>query len=105
MSDCRFSKEILYAWLDKEAGEASDSVVIHLTECPECAQEVERVRASGQFLRTLVDDAVGDVDPLVALQEIRKRIDEQDRKAQGFSIERWWNSLWENHRTALAGAA
>ena len=105
MSDCRFSKEILYAWLDGEAGEASDSVAAHIMECQGCAQEVERVRASGQFLRTLIDDAVGEVEPLVALQKIRRRIDEQERKAQGFSLQRWLDSLWENHRVALAGAA
>ena len=105
MSNCRFSKEILYAWLDGEAGDATDSVVVHLTECPGCAQEVERVRASGKVLRTLVDEAVGEVEPLVALQKIRQRIDEQERRAQGFSLQRGWDSLWENHRVALAGAA
>ena len=58
MSNCRFSKEILYAWLDGEAGDATDSVVVHLAECPGCAQEVERVRASGKVLRTLVDETI-----------------------------------------------
>ena len=105
MSDCGFSKEILYAWLDGEAGEDSDSVASHLAECQVCAQEAERVRTSGQFLRTLIDDAVGEVEPLVALQKIRQRIDEQERKSQGFSLQRWWDSMWENHRVALAGAA
>ena len=60
MSDCGFSKEILHAWLDGEAGEYSDSVGEHLAECQVCAQEVERVRTSGEFLRTLIDDAVGE---------------------------------------------
>jgi len=105
MSECRFSKEMLYAWIDGEAGQAAGSVAAHVTECEACALEVEEVRTSGDFLRQMIDDSVGDVEPLVALQKIRRRIEQQEQSERSFSLKRWWDSLWENHRVALGGAA
>ena len=48
-------QQLKSAWLDGEAGEASHSVAFHVTECSKCAQEVEAMRSSGQFLRTLIE--------------------------------------------------
>ena len=105
MSDCRFSKEILHAWVDGEAGEASGSVISHVTECPVCTLEVERLRASGQFLRDLVDEAVGEVEPLMALQSIRERIGPKQGPGGVFSrLRLGWDRVWDKHRVALAGA-
>ena len=105
MMECGFSKEMLHAWLDGEAGPAEASVAAQVAECECCAREVEKVRASGDLLRQMIDDSVGDVEPLVALQKIRSRIVEQEERERGFSLKRWWSSLWENHRVAIGGAA
>ena len=105
MSDCKFSRELLYAWIDDEAGEASNEVDQHVRQCAECAREVEDVRATGNQLRALVRDAVGEVEPLVALREIRARVEERESRSFWATVTLGWESLWESHRRAVLGVA
>ena len=51
LPDSAYLDQRMDAVLASNDGDATDSVVVHLTECPGCAQEVERVRASGKVLR------------------------------------------------------
>jgi len=103
MSDCQFSKELLHAWLDDEAGDWATEVEAHVGQCPLCAQEVGEVRTAGNQLRSLVYDAVGDVDPLVALREIRERIAEKEGRSIWQAVLVGWQSLWETHQGAVLG--
>ncbi|MBI3178111.1 MAG: hypothetical protein HYZ27_00530 [Deltaproteobacteria bacterium] len=103
MKACTFPKRWLSAWLDSEAGEQNDAVEKHLVTCRECAQEVEDLRRTSAAVRTLLDNAVGEVEPLLALQKIRARIRDNAERAFMARLRAWWSDVWLFHRRALAG--
>ena len=105
MSSCKFPKEILHAWMDGEAGEVTQSAAAHVIECVECAREVESLRLAGSQLRSLMEDAVGEVDPLVALQKIRHRIEANQKNTLWGAFMEWCTDFWVFHRRAALGLA
>ena len=105
MSSCKFPKEILHAWMDGEAGEVTQSAAAHVIECVECAREVESLRLAGSQLRSLIDDAVGEVDSLVALQKIRHRIEANEKNTLWGAFMEWCTDFWVFHRRAALGLA
>ncbi len=105
MSRCRYPRESLQAWLDGEAGRRSAQTRDHLERCRDCANLVDSWRRTGEELRQTVDAAVGDVEPLVALEKIRARIAETEQRHLGARLRRWWQELWLFNRRAIAGVA
>ena len=105
MSSCKFPKEILHAWMDGEAGEVTQSAAAHVIECVECAREVESLRVAGSQLTSLIDDAVGEVDPLVALHTIRCRIEANQKKSLWGTLMLWCADFRLFHRRAAMGLA
>jgi anti-sigma factor RsiW len=103
MSACGFSQELLFAWMDGEAGSRAVMVEEHLRACPSCTAEVRRGKESAQSLRDIVDAAVGDVDPLVALRGIRARLEAKKASSPLGRLGRMWEDVWAYHRRAAAG--
>ena len=85
MSECRFPRTRLMAWLDGEAGEQAEAVREHVERCPACAAEVECWRSAGDELRSVIDAGLGQVDPLAA-------------RHAGFPSRRFANSKPHLHR-------
>jgi anti-sigma factor RsiW len=105
MSRCKYPREWLQAWLDGEPGKRSAQTRDHLEHCRECAHRVDSWRRAGERLRQLVEDGVGEVEPLVALEAIRSRIAEAEQRTLGGRLRRWWQEIWLLNRRALAGVA
>ena len=105
MSQCKYPREWLQAWLDGEAGKRSAQTRDHLEHCRDCANLVDAWRRAGEGLRQVVDDGVGDVEPLVALEKIRQRIADAEQRTLVARVRRWWQELWLFNRRALAGVA
>lgn len=105
MSPCKYPREWLQAWLDGEAGKRSAQTRDHLEHCRDCVNLVDSWRLAGEELRRTVDAAVGDVEPLVALEKIRGRIAEAEQRTLAARLRRWWEDLWLFNRRALAGVA
>jgi len=102
---CGISKEQLHAWADGEAGELSDKIAQHVATCEVCAQEVEVATRTGKILRHMVNQGVGPVEPLVALQGIRHRIEHNEQRAPMARLLAWWDDLWAFNRRAVVGVA
>ena len=105
MSGCGFPQRLLHAWYDGAAGADSSHVQAHVEECEQCAAEVQSLRQASEQLRDLVDAGVGRVEPLLALQGIRERIQEADQRSV---VGRWrarWDEMWLLNRRAMAGVA
>ncbi len=75
MTDCNFPKTWLMLWLDDELDPRAEQAREHLKHCQTCAAQVDAWRKNGAALRTLVDKAVGEVEPLWALERIHARIE------------------------------
>lgn len=108
MTSCKQSEKRLHEWLDGELPEGSPEaleVESHVERCTACGARVEAWRHTGAQLRTLVDDAVGDVEPLRALQRIRTRIAEAEQRSLLNRLQIWWHDLWVFNRRAVAGVA
>ena len=107
MTRCKISEIELMAWLDGEAGERSVEIERHVDGCEACAAKTQAWRAqwvhSQEALNGLVDDGLGDVEPLVALQKIRGKIEAQEEASLTRRFEIWWRDLWTFNRRALVG--
>ncbi len=103
MKPCTFPKRILSVWLDDEAGAERAEVEKHVAACRECAAEVEELRRASRVLRALLDDGIGEVEPLLALQKIRARIRANEERSFTARLKAFWGELWLFHRRALAG--
>jgi len=107
MDEETFSDEKLHAWVDGEAGLQSDAIAREVAASPESRAEVESVRITGEYLREIVQE-VGEVEPLVALQKIRQRIDEAEeveRTGLTGRVAVLWHDAWASRRKALIGLA
>lgn len=104
MSDCQLPKLWLQAFLDGEP-EHEDEVREHLMHCAVCATEVDTWRRSGDELRSTIDAALGDIEPLEALQKIRTRIEEAQRRSFWGRLAAFWEDTWRFHRGRVAGLA
>jgi len=107
MDEGRFSEEKLHAWVDGETGLESQAIAREVATCAQSQAEVESVRITGEYLRESVR-AVGEVEPLVALQKIRQRIDQADEMEKSGLQGRLtvaWRDLWVSKRRALTGLA
>ena len=107
MDEGRFPDEKLHAWVDGETGLESQAIARELETCSQSREEVESVRITGEYLRESVR-AVGDVEPLVALQKIRQRIeqaDELEKSGMQGRLTLAWRDLWVSKRRALTGLA
>jgi anti-sigma factor RsiW len=91
MSDRKFSDELLHAYADGEAGEATAEIEQELLNCAQSQAEVDSVRITGEYLRDIVSQGVPEVEPLRALQSIRERIEQEEAK----SAKSRWTSFWE----------
>ncbi len=103
MSGCNFPEELLHAFLDGEAGAHGERVEAHLRSCDSCSQRLAAARDSAESLRQLIDDAVGQVEPLEALRGIRQRIEARARLSLAARLSSFWDDLWAYHRRAVAG--
>jgi len=107
MDEGKFSDEKLHAWVDGEAGLESDAVAREVDACARSQAEVKSVRITGEYLRESVQ-AVGEVEPLVALQNIRERIERAEALEQAGvrgKATLFWRDLWVSKRRALTGLA
>ncbi|MEM6733379.1 MAG: hypothetical protein AAF658_17610, partial [Myxococcota bacterium] len=73
MSKEEISDELLYAWLDGEAGADAARVEAYVNSSPDATARIEEMTQSGDMLRSLVDEALGPVEPLAAMASIRAK--------------------------------
>ena len=107
MNERKFSDKNLHTWVDGESGAPSDEVAREVARCPQSQKEVESVRRTGEYLREMVAE-VETVEPLVALQSIRQRIDQAEEAEQARfpnRMGRLWRELKVPSRRALTGVA
>lgn len=101
------SDELLYAFVDGEAGARAADVRDLVENDPVVAAKVESIRQLGRDMNAMVDASLDadPLEPLAALAGIRKRI--ADRKARTLSarLSAWWDDVLLFHRKALAGVA
>ena len=50
---CGQAEDVIEAYLDGEAGEASEALELHLAECPRCAEELALARTIKDALHAL----------------------------------------------------
>lgn len=105
MSGCDFPKTWLMAWMDGEAGKRAERVRQHLEHCSSCAHEVDGWQRAGNELRAIIDGAVGDAEPLVALQRIRAKVAEASSRTLGVRLRTWWADMWLMNRRAMVGVS
>lgn len=99
------SPELLSAWVDGEAGDRTAEVTERVANDPELASRADELRQSGGALRAMVDDALGPVDPLLALAHIRQRVAERRQRSLSARVSAWWSDVTTYHRRAFAGVA
>ena len=107
MDERKFSDKNLHAWVDGELEQESDLIAREVSQCAESQAEVASVRRTGEYLREIVSE-VETVEPLVALQNIRQRIEEAeaaDNARLSQRIVRFWQDLKGPSRRALSGLA
>ena len=105
MDRCDMSDELLHAWADGEAGEMTDSVAEHVAHCSLCAEKVNAATRTGKLLRGMLQQELGSVEPLMALQEIRDRIDKNEQATLPGRFQSWWDGLWASQSNRFAGLA
>ncbi len=105
MNACGFSQELLSAWIDGEAAEQAQKVEVHLGTCATCSAQVEAMQAASKSLCNLIDEAVGNVEPLFSLTRIRARIEQQQARSPWAKLALWWREVWAYNRRAAAGVA
>jgi len=105
MSDCKFPKRQLMAWLDDQPDKQAERVRSHLEHCPACANEVDRWRQTAQQLRAIVDAGAANAEPLLGLQQIRARIATKKERSLWLRLRQSCAELWLLNRRAMAGVA
>jgi anti-sigma factor RsiW len=103
MADCVLPETLLSAWVDGEAGERGLEVQAHVEGCPVCVSRVSQLRQAQGLLRQHLDAAVGDIEPLLALQSIRARVEARNRHGGVARLRELSRELWLFNRPALAG--
>ncbi|HSI02908.1 MAG: hypothetical protein ACAI38_00225 [Myxococcota bacterium] len=99
--------ELLYAWVDGEAGARAAEVRDLVENDPAVAAKAEGVRRLGRDMNAMVDAELEaePVDPLAALAGIRKRIAVRKERTLSARLSAWWDDVLLFHRKALAGVA
>ncbi|MBN1962372.1 MAG: hypothetical protein JW841_15675 [Deltaproteobacteria bacterium] len=105
MKKCDFPEELLSAYADGEAGKRHYECMRHLAQCSECRETINSQQKRSKSLISLVDQGVGDLDPLVALTRIRAKINKREQRQLGNKLLDFWHDLITFHRRALAGIA
>lgn len=106
MSGGKISDELLYAWVDGEAGPRAADVRDLVENDPTVAVKAEAIRKLGRDINAIVDSGLdGAVDPLFALSKIRQRIAERKARTVSARLSSWWGDVLLFHRRALAGVA
>lgn len=104
MKGCSLSSERLQRWFDGEA-KLRDEITVHVEQCEHCTTQVALFRRAGEQLVQIVDDGVGEVDPLLALRSIRERIAHAEASSPSAWLRRWCQDAWVARRRAVAGVA
>jgi anti-sigma factor RsiW len=86
-------------------GAVARKVEAHLQGCVSCRRQVDAWRTAGEALRDVVDSGVGEVEPLLALQQIRARIACRQQSPWIWRLGAWWRDLWTFNRAAVYGVA
>jgi hypothetical protein len=103
MTRCAYvSEEELASWYDGLPGNRED-IASHVEGCANCSAVLSSWRASGEQLRSVVDTALGEVEPLIALQSIRQRIAAGETGSFAERVSAWWEELWTFNRRAVQG--
>ncbi len=108
MTSCKQSEKRLHEWLDGELPEGSPEaleVESHVERCEACSARLEAWSFAGAQLEQLVEEGVGKVEPLRALQKIRARIIEAEERSLLNRASVWLEDLWAFNRRAVAGVA
>ena len=71
---CQLSERDLSSWLDDSMGQEAVRVEHHLHDCMHCAAKLIALRRAQRQLQRGLDEALGDVEPLQAWQNIRQRM-------------------------------
>lgn len=104
MKACSISTERLQRWFDGEVTRR-DEVTVHVEQCEHCTAQVASWRHAGEQLAQIVDDGVGEVEPLLALRSIRERIADAEARSPSVWLRNWWQDAWAAKRRAMAGVA
>lgn len=103
MMTCDFNEVTLLSWLDGESGSQAFGVQSHVEDCSTCQGRLEAARRGRRLVRDMVESGVGAVEPLLALQEIRRRIADTEARSAIGRAGGWWQDMWMFNRRALAG--
>ena len=105
MTPCKVSEERLQRWFDSGA-EPHHDMALHIHGCAACRQQVDAWQQAGHALRQIVDQGVGEIEPLVAVQAIHARIAAARERSWSARWGMWWQDLWTfNRRAAITFAA
>jgi anti-sigma factor RsiW len=104
MKRCEVTERELASWYDGLLGAPKD-MADHVERCESCSARIEVWRRSGDHLRGAIDSAIGEVEPLIALQAIRQRIATQEKAGLMARLRSFWDDLWVFNRRAVAGLA
>ena len=102
-SACGLSEQLLHAWLDGEAGSHTAAVQSHVDQCPTCNARLARLKQGQRLLIETVDQGVGQVEPLLALQGIRRHMRAHDDRGFFAEVRERLADLWLFNRRAVVG--
>lgn len=104
-ASCGLSEQLLHAWLDGEAGSHTAAVQTHVDGCRTCSARLASLRQGQRLLAAIVDRGVGEVEPLLALQGIRRHMRAHEERGFWAELRERLGDLWMFNRRALVGAS
>lgn len=94
---CDVERDLLYAWVDGEAGTRTESITVHQARCQTCRSRLAALHLLQHELEQQATTLFDDAEPLLALQRIR-----QDpaacRHRLGGPTRDAWAFAWQMHR-------
>lgn len=100
----RVSEEELMAWMDGELeGDRQALLTEHISQCSHCEDQLVTWQTATSLFQRHVDDVFGEEDPmehLMALRDIRARIDADAQRSLGGRLQNLWSKIWPEHRHA-----
>lgn len=102
---CGLSEELLHAWFDGEAAGHTAAVQAHVDGCTACGARVAGLRKGQRLLAHMMDYGVGQVEPLLALQGIRRHIQAYQERGFWAELAERFRDLWLFNRRAVVGVS
>ncbi len=96
--------EKLMAWMDDELPTyEATAIEEHVGSCQSCEDQVVAWQTAAGIFCDMVDAGVGEVEPLIALQQIRHRIAEIEENSWAAKFQRFKETIWPEYRHLALG--